>query len=341
MPSTVQRVLQPALSALGIKRRRQFLDRLVEFVRPDVGGDSDPNSGTIRSYANPAQTRCNYKFAGMVLDFLHVHRADVKDERQLALARRRCRAVLAEHDDQRFENPARSNAASLRRIDEIAGVYVLYRRATTDQVVRQELLVLSHSGRGGNKSYVTYISPEVICRGTWSVLQQSVCCMTHGFRGNYRRRDVATLHLLSEPPSTSNNPTFLSGFVAGVTSGGLRPATVAVVGIKVPPKEVSKDLLQIGNLADAEIRAAWALVADRKSSHVERIGAILDGAMQQKAGVIRMEDSHITGEIVKACSTPPPLISAEVAAFCRTYRFQDGWRSTATPEQPELDLVPP
>lgn len=324
---TVGKLVVDASSAFGI-REKEFLRELALFVTPDAGGDSDPNKATILGYAEAANTRCNYRFAAMVLDFLYSTKARAKTKEQyerLVASRDECRALLAAHEEARYESPPRTNPVSMGRISQIGGTYVLIRRATSDGSLRQELLILAHSGKGESKTYATYVNPELVCRGTWSIIQQTAHCAMHGFRGNYRRRDILNLHLLYEEPDDELRPVLMSGFASGVTSRGIRPAATPVVAIKIPEKRVSRDLAKIGQVGDSELREAWARVADNKSVHVETIGKIMDSAMPQKDGVIVMMDSDLTAKVLTKCLDSNPIVSDAILVFCERFALDQAW----------------
>ena len=144
---SVDDVITPAAAALGRDlgkdgAKNKFLTEIADFVGPK-GRDSDPNRATILSYA-VGTTKCSYKFAGMMLDFLHSHRSTIRNSKQLTVARDICYKILLKAQDKRYEHPCRSDSGALSLITEIAGVYILVRRATSDQSMRQELLVLGH-----------------------------------------------------------------------------------------------------------------------------------------------------------------------------------------------------
>jgi hypothetical protein len=324
MSVLVRDVIMPAAAAVG-KSRRDFLKALSVSVRPTGSGDSDPSRETILGYDKAPETRCGYKFAGMVLDCLYANRAAIKPgARALISARKACRAVLSEFQKARFQRLPVTNPASANRVAEIAGVYVLVRRATSDHNLRQELLVLSQEADSEHATFVTYVNPEVVCRGMWSIIRDTVSCMTNGYRANWRP-DVVNFHLLYEEPSSEGNPVFLSGFATGVTSQTALPAVVPVVAVRLlDNKSAGAEIWRIGNGGDAEIRTAWSTVCKKTPADFEKLGQLMDEAMAPRDGTLVRRERELSSRIVQTFGGLEAVVSDEVVKFCKTYK-PDAW----------------
>jgi hypothetical protein len=324
MTATVGDIFKTAAAALGLDTL-EFLEQLVRFVTPDASGDSDPSRETILGYEHVPRTRCGYKFAGMVLDLLHSRRAAIKNPQELSRAVRTCRSALRETRKVRFLHPARTNAASIRRLIRIGGVYVLIRRrASGDQSVRPELLILSHDGRADTQTFATYITPDIVCRGIWCVIQQNVCCMTHGFRGNYVRRDVVNLQMLYEEPSM-DAPVLLSGFVTGITSHGLRPVVLPVFAMRIADENVSNDMMRIGDACDSELRTVWSKISRTSQPRLQRFAQIFNDAMASTNGAIVMEVGDISTKVLEKYGSVDKILDRRIINFCRAYSLEAAW----------------
>jgi hypothetical protein len=328
MAATVGEILNASAAALSISRR-ELLEELVRFVTPDVGGDSDPGRDTLLSYERSSRTRCGYKVAGMILDLLHSNNSRIRNTKELERALTACRAALIEHRKTRYLHPPQTNAASTRRVPNISGAYILFRRrASGNQSIRQELLVLNHEGRSDAQTFATYITPELVCRGSWCVIQQNVSCMLHGFRGNYVRRDVVNLQMLYEEPATAESPPLLSGFITGITSQGLRPVVLPLFSIRIADGGF-KNLMVIGDGCDSELRSWWETVSQGTMPHIKKIEKILDAAMAPENGAIVINDGTISTKILRVCDDIQDFLDKGIVERCRSYSFGSGWSSGA------------
>jgi hypothetical protein len=331
MPVNVGRIIVHAAAATGLKQG-EFLKAVADFVSPSGSGDSDPTKSTILSYAKVRKTRCGHKFAGMVLDFLHDRRGQIVDGRKLELAQDLCRDTLLEYKELRFHQPARHNPASLHRVSEIAGAYILFRRATRDHGLRQELLVLVEEGEAGHHTTATYVTPEVVGRGQWSVVRNTMSCMTTGFRPRWRP-DVVNFHLLYEEAEGFDSPVFLSGFVSGLTSvANAEPATVAALGIRLLTKEElnKRDICRIGNFGDAEIRYAWHLCCEPLSKYADMIDNFLVEAVKPDKGAL-IRRPGMDEAIAKAARNIDDFIPSPIRAFCNDFSISASWTPRARP----------
>jgi hypothetical protein len=306
MSGTVGEIVSAAATLLG-ESRRGFLENVADFVEPQVGGDSDPSRETLFGYEHSPRTRCSYRFAGMVLDVLHKRRQEISDKTGLHRLRRTCLRIMREDRKARYEHPARTNAASRRRLQNINGVYLLFRRSRTDGTLRRELLILDQQGRGDANAFATYITPELVCRGTWCVIQQNVCCMTHGFRGDYARRDVVYFHFLYEEREV------MSGFSAGLTSLGLRPAALPTVAVKTGDKP--EEFQEWADASDAELRHCWRFVRQEQSKTVEKLGEILDTSIVPENGSIVVNDGNIVSKVLGRCPGIEKIASKAISQF--------------------------
>ena len=325
--TTIGELVRLTAESLG-QTEPHLLRQVANFVKPSGAGDSDPKRETILSYGRTPQTRCGYKFAGMVLDFLFSHRRDVKNADAMARARSICMLILGANQQKRYHHPPRTNPASVHRIAKIAGVYLLIRRATSDQSLRQELLIMASQGDEHDRNmYATYINHELVCRGMWCVVRDTASSIMHGYRGNYGRPDIISFNLLYEEPEGDNHLVFLSGFASGITSSTAEPAVVPVVAISILENPVWKDadVLRIGDAGDAEIRSLWRSVANQKSSVIEKIGDILDSTMKPNNGALIRHPNEVSSEIRRAIGRMEEIIPNEIVAFCRSYTAGYAW----------------
>jgi hypothetical protein len=324
--TTTGELVKLGAEALG-RDQIQFLKEVSNFVKPSGSGDSDPNRETLLSYSRTPTTRCGYKFAGMVLDFLYANRREVKNEKMLDKAVLICRTVLRQNQQKRYQHPPRTNPASVHRIEKIAGVYLLIRRATSDQTLRQELLILANEGLGDRNLYATYVNPGLVCRGMWCVVRDTASSIMSGYRGNYGRPDAINFHLLYEEPESEHQSVFLSGFASGITSQTAEPAVVPVIAISILDNKISKkkDILQIGNGGDAEVRNSWRLVAEHKSETIEQIGDILDHAVDPKNGALIRHAGDISGKIRQIVGRIETLVPDKICTFCNDFTIGHAW----------------
>jgi hypothetical protein len=321
---SLEDVVVPAAEALGRDVRR-LLREIAAFVEPSGSGESDPRWGTISSYWRDLSPKCGYKFAGMVLDFLHENRSEVKNPEKLTFARNICSGILGAYQKNRYEHPARTNPASVNRIKEIAGAYLLIRRATSDKTLRKELLILVHEAGKEYNTHATYITPNIVCRGSWCVILNTASCMTNGFRGNYKRPDVVNLHLLYE--EVQDQGIFLSGFLAGIKSNTAEPAVVPVVAIRISPFNSSEKqgIWQIGNVGDAEIRRRWGSVTHDASDQIEKIGRVLDKSITTKEVTLIRHAGDLSSDIREAVGRIDTIIPEKITEFCKSYTIHDAW----------------
>jgi hypothetical protein len=332
MAATVGEVISASAAAFNVSRR-ELLELLVRFVTPDVGGDSDPSRETILSYERASRTRCGYKVAGMVLDLLHAKNDRIKNSEELRRARAACRATLIEHRKTRYLQPPQTNAASTRRVPNIAGAYILFRRrASGNRSIRQELLILSHEGRSDAHTFATYITPELVCRGSWCVIQQNVCCMLHGFRGDYVRRDVVSLQMFYEEPAAARSPTLLSGFITGITSQGLRPVAIPLFAIRIAD-DTLKNLMTIGDGGDSELRSWWEVISEKSTPQIKMVQKNLDKSMVPERGVIVIDDATISTKVLSECNDIQDLLDDDLVEYCKSYSAGANWSPRLSPKE--------
>lgn len=324
MTATVGEVCKSAATAMRLDVH-EFLEHVVRFVTPDASGDSDPSRETILGYERVPRTRCGYKFAGMILDYLHSRRIEVTNPQEFSRAVRLCRATLHETRKLRFLHPARTNTASMRRLARIGGAYVLTRRrASGDHAARPELLVLSHDGRGDTQTFATYVTPDIVCRGTWCVIQQNVCCAMNGIRGAYVRRDVVNLQLLYEEPGIES-PVLLSGFITGITSNGLRPVVLPVFAVRVADQDASSELMHVGDACDAELRSRWSSVARHKHPRIQLLNGIFDEAMVADNSAVIMNVGNISSKVLQKYGSVDRLLDKRIIDFCKSFSLDQPW----------------
>jgi hypothetical protein len=185
--------------------------------------------------------------------------------------------------------------------------------------------VLSHGGRGDTQTFATYITPEIVCRGTWCVIQQNVCCMMHGFRASYVRRDVINLQMIYEEPTTTDAAVVLSGFATGITSHGLRPFVLPVFAVRVADDRASSDLLRIGDGCDSELRMAWYKVTGDRPSRIQMIGDVFNEVMVAERGSIVMNVGDISERVLQIYGRIDKLIDRRITSFCENFSLEAAW----------------
>ena len=154
----------------------------------------------------------------------------------------------------------------------------------------------------------------------------------HGYRGNYDRRDIINLHLLYEEPDTHDSPVLMSGFIAGITSRGLRPVALPVAAIKSSVRVIDEDLQSMTNAGDSELRACLNLVPLSKSKSMDKIGRVLDSAMVQKNGAIIVHDGNIVSKILKDCRDVESIADSAVEEFRSAFASQKAWSALPPPQ---------
>lgn len=323
--ATVGEIIDAAAASLGWEQKR-LLRELAKFVKPSGSGDSDPKRETILGYERSPNTRCGHRFAAMMLDFLDCTSGPVKSETQRNLARDACRSILGLNQPARYHQPPRTNPASIHRVEECAGCYLLIRPATTDESLRLELLILSTDGRRDPDTYVTYLSQELVCRGRWSIVRDTVSCIMNGYRGHYARPDIVNLHLVYEQPPTSDEPALLRGFGVGLTRQSALPAIVPVIAIQMLDHRMSKELpiMQIGNGGDESPRKFLAKIASCKLDNIEKFGDVLERTLEQRRGVIHPLIGDIRGRLELSVGRLSMIVPARVVDLCKSYQVPPG-----------------
>lgn len=308
--------------ALGWEPKR-LLREVARFVKPSGSGDSDPRGETIRGYERAPDTRCSHKFAAMMLDYLDCAPGPIASQAQLAAARLACQTVLAENQTVRYHQPPRTNPASVQRIDECAGCYLLVRPATTGEALRVELLLLGTDGRRDPNTSASYLSQELACRGRWSLVRDTVSCMMNGYRGHYARPDIANLHLVYEQPPTSGEPALLRGFGVGLTRQSAHPALVPVIAIQMLEHKTLRDLPlgQIGNGGDEAPRRFLAEIAACRIDNLEKLRAILDDSIEQRHGMVSPRIGDLRGRIEQGVGKLSSFVPQRIMDLCIGYQF--------------------
>ena len=311
-----------AAKAVGLSGEA-MLGRIAELAEPREGGHSDPTKETILAYGRAPRTRCNYRFASLVLEFLHAAVIDglAVDQMALRQVRELCRSVLRDRSvrGKRFERPAVSDPSSVRLIKGTIGAYVIIRRETGDRNLRQELLILSREGRGHLRTYATFVSPEVVCRGVWSVVQNTLCCSMHGQRKGHQG-DIVNLHMARDLQGASHASAILGGVLTGISSLEFLPTVLPVIGIKLPERDVSSALYHLGDECDAELRSAYGAL-DYVMTQGEFIEVILDNALLSSKNVI--VPNTITADLRRRYPRPESLVNPGILKFCESFSARD------------------
>lgn len=321
---TVAEVIKPAAKSVGWEEGR-FLKAVVQFVKPSGHGNSDPTRETILGYERWPATRCGHKFAAMVIDFLEQRASPIVDDTARREARAACLVVLKLNQDNRYRQPPRNNPASLHRIDECAGCYVLIRRSTTDTSIREELLVLATDGRRDPTTHATYASQELLCRGTWSIVRDTVSCIMNGYRGNYARPDIVNLHLVYEQPPSSEEPALLRGFGVGLTRQSAQPAMVPVIAIRLldPKETMASTISHLGNTGDHEVRRFLATIATSNPGAAAKFGEILDHSLAHDHGITTPVSGDLRARIEQHVGKLGAYVSGTILDRCKSFCIED------------------
>jgi hypothetical protein len=308
---TVGRLADVAAKSISIRSRRDFLKEIETFAKDYPGLTSE----AIRGYNDKPGTLCNWRFVELVLAFLHSAEVEVQDKNALAETQRLCHGVLSEPHvrQQRYERPAASDPASLSHLRDIVGAYALIRRdsGSSEPHLRQELLILGHEGKGNAKTYATYISPDAVCRGSWCIVQNSVCIMMHGYRAGFRT-DTINLHLAR---NLDHRPV-MSGILAGIASLETFPVILPVVLVKIPSRYIDDHLYMIGDHDDARIRSAFAKINYRMESGSPIYDIINSHSFDQPGGFIVRHE--ITAKVGEKYSKPASLLLPDLLSFCKS-----------------------
>lgn len=215
--------------------------------------DSEPSRATILGYAEDPDTQCNYSFACLILDFLHDQK--IEDTAALERAQNVCLSVLqsARTRQVRFERPPGSDPGTVLGLQDGIGVYIAVRRDTGDGSLRQELLLLDRQGKADSKSYATYITPEVVYRGTWGMSHNALYCSTHGARADFRR-DVAFFTIARDLSARRSQPSIMCGILSGLSTKEFLPVAIPILFIKLGRSSLPDAFGKIGDLNDAVLR---------------------------------------------------------------------------------------
>lgn len=261
-------------------KRLDLLREIADFVELRAGGgDGELTRDTILHYDEAPDTACNYRFAALLLDYL-----DMKVESavpEMASLRLICRNVLSRNRVARYSRIQLVQAPSYH-LDNAAGTYVLLRRETNNNQLRQEVLVLSREGKVANLA--TYISPEFIARGQWGVIGNNLCCNVYGQREN-GRTDFVT-HVLD---GVDKLPLPLFGVLCGLASSSIIPVTMLVCAIKVPKSQVAARFHLIGNENDYYLRKQCPVASLTKTKKGASLASLLKLEQLGQYGVL---ESH-------------------------------------------------
>jgi len=319
---SIGNILSVAGQALGIQgESRKILQAIAQFATPKDGGASDPANKTILNYEKARPQKCGYKFAALVLEFLRdrLRHDAIKDRKAFLSARKLCVSVLQQPRTMkpRYAAPPGSNPNSIAAIKDLSGTYVICRYDTGDTRVRQELLNLRSHGDDENSAYATYVSSAVVCRGMWSVMNNSLCCSMHGDREGYQR-DIVSIHLARDRSAQSEGTAVLCGVLVGISSTELLPTVLPIIGFKLAATHVPGQLANIGMECDGELRQVFAQVK-QDLKHADFIHEQLKVVLPQVGDVV--VPNKVASAIHQYCPDKDPehLVSPELLEFCKNF----------------------
>jgi len=313
---SVGSVIRPAARGLG-QTVEAFLRDLVEWQRPADGGERQPSSNTIRRYATNMSTRCSFRFAELVMEYLWAKPdVGISDREQLLRAKNRCRAVLLEDVERRFTRRIGSDPALHVAEGRYAGAYAVCRKETADNKYHQELLLLERYGeKEPRRPVASYVAANFVFRGEWCLIGNSLCITVMGFRGKDRTHDVVDLLIATEKIA---DDVVMGGFLAGVTTAAKYPVVMPIIIAKIHP--IDEEILSLAHGSDAEAQARFnAALGNNEnimSAHIDLLDDIERRIFPRKI----IGAGELTSIIRERKISSKMLILPDLAAFCASPR---------------------
>lgn len=306
MKPTAAGLVEDLAKVLGVEASA-LLQEIADYARPREGGHSDPSEQTIKGYLEKPSTKCNFRFAALLLDFLDDRQVapHLLNDSGLSQVRSLCKDVLRDDREARYGRVLLHDSAADDKRKIADGCYVLIRLETRNKIIRQELLVLSREARS---SLATYISPEFIGRGRWGVTGSAVCCTVYG-RREERRTDFVTYAL----DGVGRIP--LVGILSGLSSAEAKPVTLIVCAIQIPKSAVAERMHLIGDQNDASIRRRFPNVTIPVDTQVA-LQRLLSFRQLDDSGVLKT--TSLFGDFNNQFPRPLELVDERILDFCRS-----------------------
>jgi hypothetical protein len=306
-------LLAPASQAFG-KSLKEFINEWAEWCEVH-GRAGHRHAKTIRDHLENAKKKASLNFVISLLDFLHTHSATATNAAMLEAAIDLCRTVLSDKDTMlnRYAQPLHSEPGRLETFfSECTGVYALCRSETSTGDLRQELLILREiAAKRKPERLATYISGELVFRGTWESVGNAVCVMMHGYRPGHKP-DVANLFLV-----TAEQPReIMGGILSGLTTlGGRDPVFMPIIVIKI--KNVSPHMIEIGNDGDEHLVAELhGILREMPQEPHDRLNQLADYFAPTQIDAKNPVLAQLTGRT----RNTDELISQQLRDFCRDFK---------------------
>ncbi|MEA2821187.1 MAG: hypothetical protein QOJ86_3191 [Bradyrhizobium sp.] len=253
-PVRVGPVVGRAAKALGMKTP-EFLKAIEAFARLP-GGDTEFSKTMAKDYHAESKIKCSWQFASAVLDYLSVHKSEIVDDAAFREGQAACVAVLTDsnHRLKRYGYFVTDILPRTATLDDLSGPYAVVRRDTGDSRLRQELLILHHSGSAekAGRTLATLITPEIVSRGIWGVSSNTLYVAAFG-----RRMDLSGGVVAVECALPEDSHDVFGGILLGKSSIEGVPVVLPLLAIKVP-SVVSRGKLQaLCDASDAHLRATF------------------------------------------------------------------------------------
>jgi hypothetical protein len=286
MAIKVGKIVNAASQALDITADA-FLHRIEVFATPR-NGQSEFSKTMTKDYRSDSSIRCTWQFASAVLDFLYVHKKEIRDARSLASVERDCMEVLRQptHRVRRYSYFATDVLPASERAESLTGLYAVVRQDTGDGRMRQELLVLNRSGSADTKGRLlgTFVTPEIVTRGVWTTSQDTL-----SFTGAGRRKDFSVSIVTFGFALPDDSVDVLGGVLCGTSSIEGLPVLLPLLAFKIPGAYPPDALVEFCDQPDAKLRGALEASGRYKKDPPE-LRSILDNFELHKSRILGARD---------------------------------------------------
>jgi hypothetical protein len=287
MAVKVGKIVEQAARAVG-SGVEEFLHQIEIFATPP-GSESEFSKTMTKDYGTNSKIRCTWQFASAVMDYLHLHRSEIRDEGSFANVRRDCMEVLADsgHRLKRYGYFVTDILPTSERVENIAGAYALLRQDTGDGLMRQELLILHHGGGAekAGRTLGTFITPDIVSRGVWTISEKTLA-----YFGCGRRRNFSVSMVTLEFALPQDSPDVFGGILCGTSSIEGEPVVLPLIAIKIPETTSKAGLQALCDQPDAQLRIGFADCGIYKKDPPE-LKAVLDGfALDEKKRFMAARD---------------------------------------------------
>lgn len=295
-------VVDSSAKALGLTTE-EFLEGIEALTTPPKARSEFSKRMTI-DYTAKSQIRCSWQFASAVLDYLYLHHHEVRDSESLKVARRDCMKVLtdAKHRLKRFSYFATDILPASGEIDSLVGAYAIVRHDTGDDQMRQDLLILQHSGTAekAGRTLATYLTPHVVVRGVWGISENTLF-----ITGYVRREDFAFSIATLEFALPADTRQAFGGILCGTSSIEGYPVVLPLLAIQIPGGDSRERLQTLCDRPDARLRTEFTSCG-AYAKEPEELKAILDSiVLNSKKRFVEARDFVLPLRVLK--QTPQSL----------------------------------